>query len=98
MKYLLQNYGNEYVILNEVREWAIEKLTAGHEPPWSWYQHMKLREALDAILQGMAVTRPLEDLPEPAPRRGGGLRLVGATYQQDSVPHHQADEPVLLPM
>ena len=31
--------------LEQVREWAIEQLAAGTEPPWSWYQYMKLREA-----------------------------------------------------
>jgi hypothetical protein len=27
--------------LEQVREWAIEQLAAGTEPPWSWYQYMK---------------------------------------------------------
>ena len=81
--------------LERVRDWAIEKLTKGEEPPWSWYQHMKLREALDAILAGMEVTRPMEDLQGSAPHRGGGLRLVGATGPQDTA-QPRSDKPVIL--
>ncbi len=44
--------------LERVREWAIEQLAAGNEPPWSWYQYMKLREAAESILAGMDVTQP----------------------------------------
>jgi hypothetical protein len=29
---------------------AIEKLTTGNEPPWVWYQLMKLREASEALV------------------------------------------------
>lgn len=43
--------------LEEMRAWADEKI-AGDEPPWAWYQYMKLRETLDAILAGMAATKP----------------------------------------
>ena len=39
--------------LERVREWALQKLATGEEPPWAWYQYMKLREALEAILAGM---------------------------------------------
>jgi hypothetical protein len=38
--------------LEQIREWAIEMLAAGTEPPWSWYQYMKLREASESILAG----------------------------------------------
>ncbi len=42
--------------LENVRTWADEKLATGHEPPWAWYQYMKLRETLDAILAGIENT------------------------------------------
>ena len=42
--------------LEKVRQWADDKIAAGQEPPWAWYQYMKLRETLDAILSGMAAT------------------------------------------
>jgi hypothetical protein len=84
--------------LEKVRDWAIDKLTTGNEPPWSWYQLMKLREAIDAILAGMAVTQPTAGLQGSAPRSGAGLRLVGAADRQDAAPHHQETQPVQLPM
>ena len=38
--------------LERVLNWADDKLAAGAEPPWEWYQYMKLRETLQAILGG----------------------------------------------
>ena len=46
--------------LEQIREWAIEQLAAGTEPPWSWYQYTKLREAAESILAGMDVAQPAE--------------------------------------
>jgi hypothetical protein len=83
--------------LERVRDLAIEKLTTGNEPPWSWYQLMKLREASEALLAGMEVTQPTASLQEPEPRRGVGLRLVAAIDQQDSARHRQDMGPVQLP-
>ena len=83
--------------LERVREWAIERLTTGNEPPWSWYQLMKLREASEALLAGMETTQPTVSLQESAPRRGAGLRLVGATCQPGTAQSHQADLLVQLP-
>jgi hypothetical protein len=59
--------------LEQIREWAIEMLAAGTEPPWSWYQYMKLREASESILAGMDMAQPAEDSQESALH----LRLVG---------------------
>lgn len=47
--------------LKEIKVWAKEKIKSGQEPPWAWYQYMKLCETIDAILAGMAVTITLED-------------------------------------
>ena len=38
--------------------WVDAKLAKGEQPPWAWYQFMKLRETLDAILDGMAAVTP----------------------------------------
>lgn len=38
-------------MLRDVRQWALNKIHAGQEPPWSWYQHMKLVEAIEAIVE-----------------------------------------------
>ncbi len=87
--------------LERVREWADGKLAAGQEPPWAWYQYMKLRETLDAILTGMDSTHVVivpEDSPPEAGHRGSGhLRLVG-TDQPDIAQPDPDKEPVPLPM
>jgi hypothetical protein len=85
--------------LERVREWALQKLTTGEEPPWAWYQYMKFRETRDAILAGMnAVTPQTESSPQEAPRRGTRLRLVEATCSTNTAQPRRADEPVQLPM
>jgi hypothetical protein len=87
--------------LQKVRDWADAKIATGEEPPWAWFQYMKLRENLDAILSGMdatcIVTVP-EDSPQEAQRPGSGhLRLVG-TCPPDSAQPAQSGAPVPLPM
>jgi hypothetical protein len=85
--------------LERVREWTIQKLSTGDEPPWAWYQYMKLRETLDAILAGMdAVTPQTENSPREEPHRGRHLRLVEAMCSPDTARRRRSDEPVQLPM
>lgn len=85
--------------LERVREWALAKLSAGQEPPWAWYQFMKLRETLDAILLGMdAVTQQTESSQPAAARPGTHLRLVAATCSPDSAPQPPSDLKVQLPI
>jgi hypothetical protein len=85
--------------LERVREWALQKLATGEEPPWAWYQYMKLRETLDAILAGMdAVTPQTENSPREVSQQGMRLRLVETTCSPDTAQRHRADEPVQLPM
>src|SRR5690242_696873 len=75
--------------LERVRDWAREKIQGGNEPPWSWYQHMKLIETLDAILSGMAATITKEDSQPAEPHPEKHLRLVGPADSQDtSRPRH----------
>jgi hypothetical protein len=82
--------------LQEIRDWANAKIATGEEPPWAWYQYMKLRETLDAILDGMAATKPLGS-PELELRSGAGLRLVASTDRRESARPHRAVRPVRLP-
>jgi hypothetical protein len=85
--------------LERVRAWAQAKLATGEEPPWAWYQYMKLRETLDAILGGMEAVKPqMENSPREAQRPERHLRLVGAMSSPDNAQPHQSDEPVPLPM
>ena len=84
--------------LQKVRDWANEKIAAGQEPPWAWYQYMKLRETLDAILAGMAATRSMDHSQQSERRSGSHLRLVDASDQQDTALSHRVGVAVQLPM
>jgi hypothetical protein len=89
--------------LQKVRDWAHSKLATGDEPPWAWYQYMKLQETLDAIIGGMSswVTpeeSTKESLRQEEQRQGKHLRLVADKRSQDTAPPHPVDEPVQLPM
>jgi|KBSMisStaDraftv2_1062788.scaffolds.fasta_scaffold559509_1 hypothetical protein len=42
-----------------VRDWARGKIDAGKEPPWAWYQYMKLVDAVDSIRRGRASVKRL---------------------------------------
>lgn len=84
--------------LEIVRQWAHEKTQDGSEPPWAWFQYMKLIETLDAILGGMAATVTMESSPQSPSRPDVHLRLVDSTCPQDTVPPHHAERPVRMPM
>lgn len=63
--------------LRRVRAWAEDRLASGQEPPWAWYQYMKLRETLDVLLAGMDANA-VETPRRPIERQTGHLRLVDA--------------------
>lgn len=83
--------------LEKIREWADSKIASGSEPPWAWYQYMKLRETVDAILGGMDAVTPTASLQQSATHRGVALRLVDSKCQLDDVPRHSVGLPVRLP-
>jgi hypothetical protein len=84
--------------LEQVRSWAQGKLQGGEEPPWAWYQYMKLVETVDAILAGMAATTSMESLRQSEPHPGEHLRLVDSTYPQDTSQHHHVGLPIQMPV
>jgi hypothetical protein len=84
--------------LREIREWAKTKIATGAEPPWSWYQYMKLVEVADAILKGMDSTSPMASSPQSECNSAKRLRLVDSTYQPDAAPRRPPDAPVQMPM
>ena len=86
-----------YDQLIRLRDWAKAKLAAGSEPPWAWYQYMKLVETIDAILKGLATTIPA-DSPQSDQPPEKHLRLVDDTDQQDSAQPRSVGLPVQLPM
>ena len=82
--------------LIKVRDWAQAKIDAGQEPPWAWYQYMKLIETTDAILASFQATT--ENLPQEASHQAMHLRLVASSGSQGSAPRRPAELPVQLPM
>ena len=83
--------------LRRMRQWAQEKIDAGSEPPWAWYQYMKLIEVIDAILGGMAVTTTVNS-QQSVERPEKRLQLVGAKCPQDTSQPRPVDSKVRMPM
>ena len=44
--------------LATLRNWAEQRVSTGGEPPWAWYQYMKLIETVAAIQAGRASVSP----------------------------------------
>jgi len=84
--------------LEEVRDWARAKIASGEEPPWAWFQYMKLIETLDAILGGQASITTMENLPQSAQHQDAHLRLVDSSYRPDTVQSHPDTVSIPMPM
>ena len=50
----------------QVLDWTNQKLRQEQEPPWLWYQLMKLREAIQAIRTGEMNVPIKESLIKPS--------------------------------
>jgi hypothetical protein len=59
--------------LEKLRDMAEMRIRSGTFPDWSWPQHVRLIEALDAMLHDISVT---ESGPRSNRYAGGPLRLV----------------------
>ena len=44
--------------LGTLRKWAETRIASGNEPPWAWYQYMKLIETVAAIQVGRSSVTP----------------------------------------
>ena len=77
--------------LKEMREWAAQRIGSQAETPWDWYQLMKLREALDALIGSAesAATLQTEDLPEQRERQEKRLQLAVDNSPRDNAPPHR---------
>jgi hypothetical protein len=84
--------------LRDVRDWAKSKIATGIEPPWAWYQYMKLIETVDAILGGEKTAIPMENSRQSDMRSETHLQLVDSKYQQDTSQSHPDDWRDKLPM
>jgi hypothetical protein len=82
--------------LEHIREWAAAKIQGGSEPPWAWYQYMKLIETADAILNGMAATTTVSS-PPTAQHSDAHLRLVASTDRRGNARPRHVGLPVHLP-
>ena len=47
------------------RDWAEDRVASGNEPPWAWYQYMKLIETVAAIQTSRAAVSAGEPQAEP---------------------------------
>lgn len=83
--------------LEQVRDWAKDKLQEGSEPPWAWYQYMKLVETTDAILAGMKATSPTGSLLKSDQHPETHLRLVDSTHSPNNAQPRFDTVPVQLP-
>ncbi|MEM7620468.1 MAG: hypothetical protein AAF228_08385 [Pseudomonadota bacterium] len=83
--------------LAEIKAWAEEKIATGEEPPWAWYQYMKLVETIDAISASIEATATI-DTPQPEQHQDGHLQLVDETYSQGTRQPHPFEGTIKLPM
>ena len=83
--------------LERIMDWAKAKIHGGSEPPWAWYQYMKLLEAAETIRQGMSPTNPTVSLPQLQERQGSGRLRVVSIVPPDGVPLRQDNELLHLP-
>lgn len=83
--------------LGSVKEWAQDKAQRGSEPPWAWYQYMKLIEAINAIQSGMASTTT-ENSPRAVEHSGKLIQLKAAKCLPNNARHDPDAQEVPLPM
>jgi len=60
--------------LEDIRAWAHAKVQDGRDPPWTWYQYMKLIETVNAILKAMDAATAAAGSQSPASRLIGTPR------------------------
>ena len=90
---------NEQQQLEAVRDWAKEKIESGKEPPWAWFQYMKLVETLDTILCGRASVITRENSQIFTKHKAVNLQLVYDKYQKkDATSHNDIFDPPCLPI
>lgn len=84
--------------LREVHRWAKGKTHEGIEPPWAWFQYMKLIEAIESVFNGINSTIPMASLQQLNSHLGNGSRLVEGNFQQDIAQPLPSDVLPRLPM
>jgi hypothetical protein len=78
------------------RDWAEGRVASGNEPPWAWYQYMKLIETVSAIQTGRrAVSSESPGVRPPASRSSSktdGVSEIGVRRRRRD---DEDDEPPL---
>src|SRR5262245_32557281 len=91
------------------RDWAEDRVASGNEPPWAWYQYMKLIETVAAIQTSRAAVSAGEpqaepqrvEAPAPEPPPRDAVTDIGARRRQrrrDDDDDDDDDEDPSLPM
>lgn len=83
--------------LKNIHLWAKDKIKAGQEPPWAWYQYMKLIETLETIIESRA-TIQTDCSPQSDQLQATDLQLVDSKYQQDKPQRRREDVTPQMPM
>jgi hypothetical protein len=67
--------------------------------PYTYYQYMKLKEALESVIDSLTCfTSTEEDLPQSSEHQGTALKIVVDNAPLDKLRHHQDMIRVPLPM
>ena len=90
------------------RHWAEGRVATGNEPPWAWYQYMKLIETVSAIQTSRAATTPstgstraVREPPAPALPKTDPVADIGAQRRRrrsDDDDDYDDDSDPRLPM
>ncbi len=79
--------------MRALKEWAVERMTAGTPTPWAWFQFMKLLEVIDTFLEAEDDAGLHEKRPAPAAKRSARARPLPANVVSfDAVMRQRAAE------
>lgn len=76
--------------MRALKQWAIERMTAGTQTPWAWFQFMKLLEVLDTFIDA-GDEAGLHDKPSAKDKRASAKSLPTNVVPLDSARHRAAD-------
>jgi len=74
------------------RHWAEGRVATGNEPPWAWYQYMKLIETVSAIQTSRAAVSTVGGARSPS-ANGRRLRTRRGTRLQTSARSGAVESP-----
>jgi len=76
--------------MRALKQWAIERMTAGTQTPWAWFQFMKLLEVLDTFIDA-GDEAGLHDKPQAKDKRACAKQLPTNVVPLDSARQRAAD-------